>query len=153
MNKFSLSVALLLSFGAFANDPLRSCFEFDFDSQKNECIKIINSGHFEEVAAMFCVSLDYSTQKLSCLDLVKNKTFSPSAIRLCEDYSYSSQKLECLKLTGVDYLPENGNEREALEKISLLAKEIKLYLYEGQLGQAVEKLNKIIDITSDYLLD
>jgi hypothetical protein len=153
VNKISLVFALFTSFSVMANDPLKACLEFDYDTQKNQCISIVNDGYFSEAAALFCVDFDYSTHKFNCLKSIKNKTYTPTGINICSDYSYTTQKLECIKLTGKDYVGSTGLEFAKLRRISSLANQVKVDIYEGQLSDAIDKLGVIISLTSDYIID
>lgn len=153
MNKFCLVLAFLTSFSVMANDPLKACIEFEYDHYKNECIEIVNDGYFSETAAMFCVGFEYSHQKLDCLKTIKNKTYTPTGVSICASYTYTHQKMDCIKLTGKDYVANTGLEVAKLRRISLMAKEIKVDIYEGNLSDAIDKLSKIIALTSEYVLD
>lgn len=153
MYKFSFILIFLVSFGALANDPLKACLQFDYDTQKTECVKIVNDGYFSEKAALFCVGFDYTTQKLDCLRSIKNKTYTPTAISICADYTYTSQQIECIKLAGKDYVGATDLEVAKLRRISVLANTIKVDIYEGNLSDAIDKLSKIIALTSEYVLD
>jgi hypothetical protein len=135
----------------FARTAESVCMGLDFDSNKSECVKIINSGYISSSAAGVCGDLDFDSGANECLEAALNKEYTRGAAQICSSNSFDSGVVDCMKNSGSRHEARDVYEvtaKEKLGQIERLARNVKRDIRNGYLVEALTGVIRIIDIAT-----
>jgi hypothetical protein len=104
MKSFLFTIFLVLVGGAsraIAYDPYLICESLSFDSERRECLRVVQGfRHFDGPATEVCREFSFSRDKLACLRNIGDKVYEPGALRICRRENLTSRRLQCLAENG-----------------------------------------------------
>ena len=145
---------MIFSISAWGVSPWQVCEQLTFDSNRSECMQVVNSGYVSEGAAGVCARTTFDSGAVECLRASLDKEYAPAELRICADSSFDSGIVSCMQASGRSLGRDRGepgrcrvNESRRFEKIRRLARKIKRQIERGRYERARENAERIIDLT------